>query len=58
MNNWWCIWENRLTPELCAEIIRIGSEIPDMEAQVGGRKETANDGQVIENSRRSKIKLT
>lgn len=57
MNNWWCVWENRLAPELCEEIKRMGSEIPDSEGLVGGRKETSDPGKAIGSSRRSKIKF-
>lgn len=57
MNNWYCVWENRLSPELCEEIKRMGAEIPDSEGLVGNRKETDSTGDVVESTRRSKIKF-
>ena len=57
MKNWYCVWENRLSPELCEEIKRMGAEIPDSEGLVGNRKETTSPGDVIESTRRSKIKF-
>jgi PKHD-type hydroxylase len=57
MKNWYCVWENRLSPELCEEIKRMGAEIPDTEGLVGKRKETGNDGDAKENSRRSNVKF-
>ena len=57
MNNWWCVWENRISPELCEEIKRMGAEIPDSEGLVGTRKEAGNTGDIKESSRRSKIKF-
>lgn len=57
MNNWWCVWENRLSPALCEEIKRMGNDVPEIEAQVGNRKETGNEGDIKESSRRSKVKF-
>ncbi len=57
MKNWWCVWENRIAPELCEEIKRMGADIPDAEGLVGNRKEANNTGDKKNNSRRSKIKF-